>query len=141
MTSDEYKELVEFIGIRFDRADTSRAEIEERLTRRIVGVEDGLAAVVDRLTRVEISHESLRDDLRAAIEQIVANRQRIEENGLRIEENGRRIEENGLRIAVNGRRIEENGTRIDALASRFDGLEATVSARFDDHERRIVRLE
>ena len=139
MTSVEYKELVEFIGIRLDRADTSRAEIEDRLTRRIVGVEEGLTAVGDRLTRVEISHESLRDDLRAAIEQIVTNRRKIEENGRRIEENGAKNRGEWHRIdALTLPRVDTlTPSRFDGLASRFDGLEATVSTRFDDHERRI----
>jgi hypothetical protein len=45
------------------------------------------------------------------------------------------------RIEENGARIEKNGIRIDALASRFGTLEAAVSMRFDNHERRIARLE
>ena len=109
MTPSEYKELVELIGLRFDRTDTRTAALE------------------DRLTRVELGNESLRDDLRAVAEQAVAN-------SLKIEENGGRIERNGARI-------EENGTRIDALASRFGAFEVAMSTRVHHHEQRIGRLE
>ena len=116
MTSDEYKDLVEFIGIRLDRTDGR------------------LAAVVDRLTRVEINQESMRDDLRAVAEQVGANSRKIEDNGIRIETLTSRVD--ALTSGFNAL-----ASRFDGMASRFDGLEATVSTRFDDHERRIVRLE
>ena len=120
MTSVECRELVEFLEIRFDRADTSRAEIEDRLTRRIVGVEDRLTGVEDRLTGVE-------DRLTGVEGRLTGVEGRLA----------------GLEGRLTGVEIGNESLRNDlrALTSRFDGLEATVSARFDDHERRIVRLE
>ena len=111
---------------------------------------------VDQLGRVkeetrviiQVSVESLRDEIRVVADGVLTNGRRIEENGRRIEENGRRIEENTVRIEENGRRIEENGRRIEALTVRVDALthrvgslERTVSTGFADHESRIRALE
>ena len=137
MTPNEYKELVEFIGIKFDRVDTR------------------LGAMDDRLTRVEVGNESLRDDLRAVAEGVLANSRKIEENGRRIEDNGAKIEENSLKIDALTTRVgtltskvgtltSKVGTltsKVGTLTSKVGALEASVSTRFDDHEQRIASLE
>jgi len=131
MTRSEYQELADFFVARLGRVH------EE--TR----------------TFVQVSVESLRDEIRVVADGVLTNGRRIEANGRRIEENGRRIEENGRRIEENGRRIEENGRRIDALSGRVDALsgqvdvltdrvgrlEGTVSAGFAAQDSRIRALE
>lgn len=52
----------------------------------------------DRVTRVEVGLEGLRDDLRQVAEAVVANGDRIDRNGERIERNGERIDQNRARI-------------------------------------------
>lgn len=111
---------------------------------------------VDQLGRVkeetrvviQVSVESLRDEIRMVADGVLTNGRRIEENGRRIEENGRRIDENGRRIDENGQRIEENGQRIEALSVRVDALtqrvgslEDTVASGLAEHESRIRALE
>ena len=123
MTPNEYKELVEFIGIKFDRVDTR------------------LGAMDDRLTRVEVGNESLRDDLRAVAEGVLANSRKIEENGRRIEDNGAKIEENSLKIDALTTRVGTLTSKVGTLTSKVGALEASVSTRFDDHEQRIASLE
>ena len=124
MTRSEYQELADFFMVRVERMQ------EE--TRTIV----------------QVSVESLRDDLRAVADGVLANGRRIDENRVRIEDNGRRIDENRVRIEENGRRIDAVGSQVAALTGRVDvlekgvsGLEKTVSGRFADHEERIGRLE
>jgi len=98
--------------------------------------------------RIERGSESLRDMIRAIAEQAAENGWKLEENGRKLEENGRKLEENGRKLEEAGRKLEETGRKLEetgipigSLASRFDSLEAAISTRFDDHERRIVRLE
>jgi len=86
--------------------------------------------------------------IRAIAEQAAENGWKLEENGRKLEENGRKLEEIGRKLEETGRKLEEPGRKLEetgipigSLASRFDSLEAAISARFDDHERRIVRLE
>ena len=88
-------------------------------------------------TIIQVSVESLRDEIRVVADGVLTNGRRIEENGRRIEENGRRIEDNGRRIEENGRRIEENGRRIDENGRRIDA----VSVRLDALSERVGRLE
>jgi hypothetical protein len=110
MTPNEYQELADFFVDRLGR-------IQEE-TR----------------TFVQVSVESLRDEIRVVADGVLTNGRRIEENGRRIEENGRRIEENG-------RRIDVLGTRIDVLTDRVGRLEETVSTSFAHHEARLRALE
>jgi methyl-accepting chemotaxis protein len=131
MTPSEYQQLADFF---VDRLGRLQAE-----TR----------------TFVQVSVESLRDEIRVVADGVLTNGLRIEENGRRIEENGRRIEENGLRIEENGRRIEDNtrrieengrridevSTRLESLTDRVDRLGSAVTAGFADHNARIRALE
>jgi uncharacterized coiled-coil DUF342 family protein len=124
MTPSEYQELADFFVERL-----ARVHEETR-------------------TFVQVSVESLRDEIRVVADGVLENGRRIDENGRRIDDNTRRIEENGHRIDANGhrieengRRIEENGRRIDALTDRVGRLEGTVAAGFAQHEARIRALE
>jgi chromosome segregation ATPase len=124
MTRSEYQELADFFVARLGRVH------EE--TR----------------TFVQVSVESLRDEIRVVADGVLTNGRRIEANGRRIEENGRRIEENGRRIEENGRRIDALSGRVDALSGQVDvltdrvgRLEGTVSAGFAAQDSRIRALE
>ncbi len=110
MTRSEYQELADFVVARL-----SRAHEETR-------------------TFVQVSVESLRDEIRVVADGVLTNGHRIQENGRRIEENGRCIEENGHRIDV-------LSGRVDALTDRVGRLEDTVSASFAAQDSRIRALE
>ena len=60
MTKSEYHELIDFLGVRFDR-------IERRFE-----------ALEQRVTRVEIGQESLRDDMRAIADGLLGLSDRVD---------------------------------------------------------------
>jgi len=96
MTRSEYQELADFFVARL-----SRVHEETR-------------------TVVQVSVESLRDEIRGVADGVLTN--------------GRRIEENG-------RRIDVLSGRVDALTDRVGRLEGTVSAGFAAQDSRIRALE
>jgi predicted nuclease with TOPRIM domain len=60
MSKSEYQELIEFLGEHFDRIDRRLAEFD------------------NRLTRLEISHESMRDDVKGIAEGLMTLNQRFD---------------------------------------------------------------
>ena len=56
MTPDQFTELVEFLGRKFDQID-----------RRFDGVDARLDALERRVSALQVSHEAMRDDIMAAL--------------------------------------------------------------------------
>jgi hypothetical protein len=74
MTTDQYTELIEFLGGKFGRIDERFDAVEARLDK----VENRLDGVEGRLTKVEVSLESLRGDVRILSEGLTATNERLD---------------------------------------------------------------
>ncbi len=74
MTDNQYQELAEFLGRKFDGIDRRFDGIDRRLgvvERRLEGLEQ-------RMTAVEVGLESLRDEVRLVAEGVTTNSARID---------------------------------------------------------------
>ncbi len=67
MTADQYTELVDFLGGRFDRIDARFESIDNRFD-----------ALEKRLVRVEVGLEALRQDVQVLTEGLTATNQRLD---------------------------------------------------------------
>jgi methyl-accepting chemotaxis protein len=118
---------------------------------------------------IEVSVESLRDEIRIVADGVLTNGRRIDEQTRRIDEHSRRIDENTRRIDEQSQRIDEQSQRIDEHSRRMDentaglaalslrvgivevtteridtrvaGIESALTTRLADHESRIRALE
>jgi hypothetical protein len=117
MTRSEYQELADFFVARL-------SHVHEE-TRAFV----------------QVSVESLRDEIRVVADGVLTNGRRIEENGRRIDENGVRIDVLSGRVDVLSGRVDVLSGRVDALTDRVGRLEGTVSAGFAAQDSRIRALE
>ena len=66
MSPSEYKELIDFLGPKFDRIDQRFDKVEKRLDR----VEGRLTGVEGRLTGVEVLFEQNRKEIRLLAESL-----------------------------------------------------------------------
>jgi tetrahydromethanopterin S-methyltransferase subunit G len=106
MTADQHTDLIDFLARKFDAID-----------RRFDQVDARLDAIERRVTALEVSHEAMRDDIRALAEgQAVLN-------------------------ARMDRFEAETRQRFDALEGRIDSFEAETRQRFDGIDVRFDRYE
>jgi len=120
MTADQYTDLVEFLGRKFDAIERRLTAIEER----VVALEERVTSVERRLTVLELRHEAMRDDIRALAEGQAVINARV----ARLEE---RLDafDNEARAGFAG------------LEVRFDRFEVDFGTVVLDHGRRIRALE
>ena len=120
MTTDQFTELIEFLGRKFDAID-----------RRFDAIEGRLSAVERRLAVLEVSHEAMRDDIRALAEgQAVINTQLD-----RLEARVDALEEHFDRFEI------ETRARFHGIETRFDRFEVDFGTVILDHGRRIRAME
>ena len=105
-------------------------EIKEELNL-VAGLQQ---IIIDNLKE----HDHRFDRLEAAVlensKDIKINRKAIERNAKAIERNAKAIERNAKAIEGNAKAIEHNSQTIDRIESKLD-------TKFDNHERRIRKLE
>ncbi len=114
MTSDQYTELVEFLGRRFDGMDRRL----DGMDRRLDGMDQRLDGVDQRLDGVDARIEESRRHATVLFEQARHERRTMME---------------GLEA-----RFE---ARFDALGRTVASLDASVRATLADHEARLRALE
>jgi predicted nucleic acid-binding Zn-ribbon protein len=99
MTADQYTELIEFLARKFD-------------------------AIERRLAALEVSHEAMRDDIRALADAQAVTNARLDR----------------LEACVDRFESETRG-RFDALEARMDRLESETRGPFDALEVRFDRFQ
>ena len=114
MTSDEYRDLVDFLGRQFAAIDQRFAAIDRRFDSLERRVEDGFRDVLDHLDAIYGRLERLEQEYQAIVEGL----RRIE--GILTDERARReILERGL---------AELKERVALLQARIDELERRLRA-------------
>jgi predicted nucleic acid-binding Zn-ribbon protein len=81
MTPSEYKELVDFLGRKFDRVDRRFDQVEQRLQRledRMSGVEGRQTGAEDRLIGVEVLAEKNHTDIQLLAESLKLHIERMD---------------------------------------------------------------
>ena len=113
MTADQHTELIDFLARKFDAIDRRFDAVDHRFD----AVERRLTAVEQRLTALEVSHEAMRDDIRALAEGQAVLNSRMD------------------------RLQAENRQCFDRIEVRFNRYELDFGTVNFEHGRRIEALE
>jgi hypothetical protein len=113
MTADQYTELIDFLARKFEAID-----------RRFNAIEQRFDAIEHRMAALEVSHEAMRNDIRALAEGqavITARMDRFE--------------------AESRERFDAIEVRMDRIEVRFGRFDVDFGTVILDHGRRLRTLE
>ena len=102
MTSNEYQQLIEFLGVKFSAID-----------RRFEAIDHRFDAIETRLTRVEVLFEDQGHRIELLAEGLASFRAEV----------ARRFDQVDLRFAEIDVRFEQIGLRFAGIDRRFDRVE------------------
>jgi len=116
---EEYRELVHFLGTRFDAVDRRFDVLGERITKNSVAI------------------ESVRDEVRKVAEGVAMNGERLDRMDTRLASVERTVQAHDAKLgAIDGRlvRVEE---KVDVIDGRLVRVEETVGSV----DTRLIRVE
>ncbi|MHB1194674.1 MAG: hypothetical protein ACYC6F_16740 [Longimicrobiales bacterium] len=145
MTPNEYKELVDFLGRKFDRIDERFEQVDrrfEQVDRRFDQVDQRFEGLDGEIRGVRVLAEQNASDIRKVVEGVTTNGARLERFQAEVHQEFADV------------RQEMKGG-FDAVHARVDGVEATLSetrselaetrremrAGFDTVNARVDRVE
>ena len=121
MTKSEYRELVEFLGPKFDKIDARFEAIDQRLD----AIDHRLDAVEQRLTRVELLGEEDRDRTRILAEALGSLDRKVDALGDRMSAEFLAIRsEMAVGFASVRRELAEGFHRLDIRVTRLEASRA-----------------